>query len=191
MGRGALIFDDHSLRRQLLPLPIDWDIAEGLRLAAVLVPIFRRDGEDWVLFTERRKDLPEHAGQIAFPGGRRDGTEDPVACALRETCEEIGQPPEHVEVLGGLDHRVSSSAYRVHAIVGRIPNPVALRPDPREVEAILEVPLRSLADESGWEMREVVTPKRRYRPTPHFPFAGRTIWGLTGRFTTDLLELVR
>lgn len=186
-----MILDDEALGRQLLPLPTDWKTLPGLRSAAVLAPVFRRAGEDWLLLTQRPTDLAQHPGQIAFPGGQRDGDENPITCALRECHEELGQASADVTLLGCLPMRTSSSAFRVIAFVGRIPDPVDLQPDPSEVAAILEVPLGELLDQARWEDREYQTSQRRYRASPHFDHGEHTIWGLTARLTTDLLDAVR
>lgn len=186
-----VILDDAALREHLLALPEAWTGPDELRSAAVLAPIFRRLNEDWLLLTQRRADLPHHPGQISFPGGQRDNQESPLECALRECQEEIGQEPSKVLVLGALLPRRSSSDFHVQPIVGRIPDPVGLRPDPREVTSILAVPLRELLEENRWENREHTTPERSYRETPHFDHGDHTIWGLTGRFTTELLAAIR
>lgn len=186
-----VILDDLALREHLLPLPEAWEGPDALRSAAVLAPIFRRQNEDWLLLTQRRADLPHHPGQISFPGGQRDQQENPLACALRECQEEIGQEPSEILILGALLPRRSSSDFHVQPIVGRIPDPKGLQPDPREVTSILSIPLRELLEESRWESREHTTPERSYRETPHFDHGDHTIWGLTGRFTVELLAAIR
>jgi 8-oxo-dGTP pyrophosphatase MutT (NUDIX family) len=163
-----VILDDDALREHLLALPEAWEGPVELRSAAVL-----------------------HPGQISFPGGQRDNQESPLECALRECQEEIGQEPSQVLILGALGARRSSSDFHVQPVIGRIPNPIDLRPDPREVTSILSIPLRELLEESRWENREHTTPERSYRETPHFDHGDHTIWGLTGRFTTELLAAIR
>lgn len=185
-----MILDDAALQRQLLPASDAWQEMPGLRQAAVLIPLFRRADADWILFTLRRNDLPHHPGQVSFPGGRRDQEEDPITCALRECQEEIGQVPVEVELLGSLPPRTSSSSFRVHTLVGRIPDPADLRADPNEVESILHVPVGELFDRARWEDREYHG-GRQQRTSPHFDHGPHTIWGLTGRLTIDLLDRVR
>jgi len=176
----------------LLPPPRQFE-ATPLRLAAVLVPIFLRDGADWLLFTVRRGDLQAHAGQIAFPGGMREGSEDPITCALREAHEEIGVQPEEVTVLGGLPSRDSSSQIRVHVVVGRIGDPSQLRAEPREVERLLAVPWAELRQETRWQQQTPPLPPgaAALRPSPHFQVGADVIWGLTGRITFDLVNALR
>jgi 8-oxo-dGTP pyrophosphatase MutT (NUDIX family) len=179
---------DALLRARLGPPPRDWRSRAGLRDAAVLAPIFRRGGADWLLLTERRDDLPDHPGQVAFPGGAREGDEDPIACALRESEEEIGLRAAEVEVLGRLPDRVSIAGFLVAAFVGRVPEPRDLRPDPREVARVLEVRLDHLRDESRWRYEDRTTPRGTFLRVPRFTWEGPDVWGLTGIFVRDLLE---
>ncbi len=181
------VLSDERLRAVLDAVPTDWQGRPGFREAAVLAPWFTRDDRDWLLLTRRQHDLPHHAGQISFPGGAREGEESPVACALRETEEEIGVAPPLVTVLGGLPPRLSIGKFWVQAVVGRIPPDVELTPDPREVAAVVAFPLDRLRDRSRWEDRAPDTDATR-RAMPHFDHAGETLWGLTARFTLDLIE---
>lgn len=183
--------DDAALRAALGPAAAAWD-RTTLRCAAVLVPLFRRDGEDHVLFTVRPRHLPSHPGQIAFPGGAREGYEDPVSCALRETHEELGLPPAGVNILGGLPARASTSRFRVHVVVGRIPDPDGLHPDPAEVERLLTVPLPDLRRDDAFTHEASLRPDGQpYPASPHFRWRGDVVWGLTGRVVWDLIHVVR
>lgn len=178
---------DADLTRLLPPPPRAWDRTTQ-RLAAVLAPVFERNGEDWLLFVVRRADLRSHAGQVAFPGGGAEPGEEPAATMLREVEEELGLAPSAVRVLAGLPSRTSSSGFRVHAFVGRIPDPAQLRPDPREIARLLALPWSLLADANRWEHRRPPpAPDGRQHPeSPHLQHAGELVWGLTGRFCWDL-----
>lgn len=180
---------DRVLRDVLDPVPPAWDERPGMRLAAVLAAWFTRDGSDHLLYIRRRDDLPSHPGQIAFPGGAREGTESPLATALRESHEEVGLEPGAVQVLGSLPARTSISGFWVHALVARIPPDLALVADPGEVAAILEFPVARLADADAWDHRPPAGAPTR-RPTAHFEHDGETLWGLTAVFTRDLLQRV-
>lgn len=178
-GRAGVA--DDAIRAALDAPARFWSRREGLRDAAVLVPWVRRSDEDWLLFTRRRDDLRHHPGQLSFPGGRRDGSEDPVSCALREAREEIGLHPDEARVLGSLPARPSVAGFWVQVVVARVEAPIeALTPDPAEVAELLAFPVGRLLDGSAWELR---TPG-----LPHFEHEGQLLWGLTARFTLDLLE---
>ena len=113
-------------------------------LAAVLLPLVMRD-ELTLLLTERSTNLSTHSGQIAFPGGRTDETDqDAVHTALREAQEEIDLPRDHVEVLGTLPTYATGSAFIITPVVALVRPGFQLRPNPGEVADVFEVPLAFL-----------------------------------------------
>ncbi|MEZ6037732.1 MAG: CoA pyrophosphatase [Planctomycetota bacterium] len=181
---------DEHLRR-LLPAPGDWQ-ATTMRRAAVLCPLVRRFGEDFVLVLRRPDDARQHPGQLGFPGGMRNGDESPLETALRECDEEVGVGSAHVTVLGELPHRPSSSGILVHCLVGRVAD-VPLRPDPREVLRVVWLPLAELRDEQRWADLPPPPPYPQPQPgqprflSPHFLHGEDLLWGLTGRFVRDLV----
>jgi 8-oxo-dGTP pyrophosphatase MutT (NUDIX family) len=180
---------DDRLRRNLAP-PGDW-WPTPLRLAAVLGPIVQHAGEDHLLFVVRPTSARQHAGQIAFPGGMRDGNETVEATARRECREEIGVPDDAITVLGALPPRTSSSGILAHALVARL-QPVTLQPDHDEVVRVLHVPLRELLDETRWHERPPPGGATGNQPktSPHFAFGDELLWGLTARFVRDLLAVL-
>jgi len=163
--------------------------AGGRTEAAVLLPLHGWPDEPGLIFTERRADLRRHAGEISFPGGRRDDSDDGlVATALREAEEEIALSPASVEVCGALPPAATFvTGYRIHPFVGLIPDPadLDLQPNPAEVETVLAFSLQGLRD--GYEMRRLV---RRGVPihTPTYEVDGHLIWGATARILGDLLS---
>jgi 8-oxo-dGTP pyrophosphatase MutT (NUDIX family) len=174
-----------------LELPLgDWHTQEGLRDSAVLALLVEREGEDHLLFNRRRDDLPYHAGQICFPGGARDGDEDAVACAVRETCEEMGLDPSDLEVLGRLPDRVSIAGFRVASFAGRLKVARPYRIAEHEVAEAFEVPCAAFLDAQRWGTRETVHPLARFRHVPFFRWESRTIWGLTGIILRDFVTQV-
>ncbi len=156
--------------------------------AAVLLPLYGWPDDPGLVFTERRADLRRHAGEISFPGGRRDaGDADLAATALREAEEEIGLDPATVELGEALPPtKTFATGYLVHPFVGRIPHPrdLDLRPNPAEVETILTFSLEPLRE--SYAMRRLV---RHGVPihTPTYEVEGQLIWGATARILADYL----
>jgi 8-oxo-dGTP pyrophosphatase MutT (NUDIX family) len=161
----------------------------GLRRAAVLVPLFEQGGEPHVLLTRRRPDLKHHAGQVSFPGGRIEPGEEPRAAALREAHEEIGLDPGRVEVIGRLDETlVLVSAFRLTPWVGVVPYPYPYLAHPREVEAILYVPLAALV-RPGVHRTEELTAYGVRHLVHFYDLPEATVWGATARVLHQLLEI--
>ena len=147
--------------------------------AAVLVAIVNRPEGLQVLLTQRSADLPDHPGQISFPGGRVEPHDGSLAAAaLRESTEEIGLPADRVEVLGQLAEYETVTGYRVTPVVGWVEPPFALRPDPVEVADVFEVPLAFILDPDNCQRhyRMLGTTRRYYWA---IPFGERYIWGAT------------
>ncbi len=155
----------------------------------MLLPLYGWPDEPGLVFTQRRADLRRHAGEISFPGGRRDaGDADLAATALREAREEIALDPEVVELGDALPPTSTFvTGYRIHPFIGRIPHPIelSLEPNPAEVEAVLTFSLEILL--KGYAMRRLI---RRGVPihTPTYEVDGHLIWGATARILGDLLE---
>lgn len=159
--------------------------------AAVLVPVTDR-GEPHLLFTKKTSSVPHHKGQFSFPGGiveMRDGSR--VETALREAWEEIHLPAEAVEVLGLLDDtETRATNFIITPVVGIVRGPVVFRPDGREIERVLEVPLATLRDPAIlrteiWERNGEPHPVLFYQVS-----AADVIWGATARILSQFLELL-
>ena len=163
----------------------------GRRLAAVLVPLYRHNGDYGVVFTRRSETVPHHRGQMSFPGGGfevGDGTLRRTA--LRECEEEIGLQEAHVRVLGQLDDLLTSNSnYLVRPFVGTIPYPYPFIVDRRETASIVEVPLCFLRRHNprGEELREFGGREVR---SIFFDFQGHVIWGTTGKILKQFLDLL-
>jgi 8-oxo-dGTP pyrophosphatase MutT (NUDIX family) len=163
--------------------------AHGHTDAAVLVPMHGWPDNPGLVFTERRSDLSRHAGEISFPGGRRDDGEELLETALREAEEEIGLSSEHVQVVGALPPiGTFVTNYKVHPFVGLIQEGLQFEPNPSEVESVLVASLDDL--ESAYEKRRLV---RRGVPikTDTYLISDKLIWGATARILGLLLERIR
>jgi 8-oxo-dGTP pyrophosphatase MutT (NUDIX family) len=155
--------------------------------AAVLVPLYQRDGDLHAVFTKRRDDLRRHAGEISFPGGRQDDDEtDLRLTALREAHEEIGLDPKHVELVGALQPTPTiATNYAVYPFVGLIEAGYDWLPSAREVDEVLELALADLR--AGYARKRLVRRGVPFR-TDVYVVGENLIWGATARILGDLLE---
>lgn len=161
-------------------------VPETWRAASVLVPLVNRSSGVTVLLTQRTEDMPSHAGQIAFPGGRRQKEDaDAVATALRETEEEVGLGRRFIEVIGPIDLYRTRTGYEVTPVVAVVTPGFTLRADPREVADVFEVPLDHFLDEANHKIdgRMVEGRERRFYA---MPYGQRYIWGATAGMMKNL-----
>ena len=162
-----------------------------LRPAAVLVGLVQRPSGWQIVLTRRTEHLPQHAGQISFPGGRIEaGDRDVVAGALRESFEELAIMPAHVRPVGLLDVYGTISYYAVTPVVGIIDAHAPMAPDPREVAEVFEVPLTFVLDPANLKREERVF-RGRVRGYYAFAYGERYIWGATAGMLVNLLERLR
>lgn len=159
--------------------------------AAVLLLLVDRGGEPHVVFTKKTETVPHHKGQFSFPGGVVETADaSRVETALREAQEEIGLDPAAVEVLGVMDDApTATSGFVITPVVGLCPAAPTLRADGREIERIVEIPLRRLLDPAGfheewWERGGV------RHPVAFFTHGEDVVWGATARILCDFLDLV-
>jgi 8-oxo-dGTP pyrophosphatase MutT (NUDIX family) len=168
--------------------PSDWDLNPEFmddlavmappRPAAVRVPIVLRNPLT-VLLTQRAHDMPSHAGQIAFPGGKVEECDTtPIDCAMREAHEEIGLPPELVEPLGYLDSYRTGSGFQINPVVAFVQGGFRATVDAREVVEVFEVPLAFLMDAANHQ-KHARAWRGRERSFYAMPYEGRYIWGAT------------
>jgi 8-oxo-dGTP pyrophosphatase MutT (NUDIX family) len=161
----------------------------GRTKAAVLVPLYVDGGDLHAVFTRRRHDLRSHAGEISFPGGRRDAGEDLRVTSLREAEEEIGLPREHVEILGALEPTPTvATSYAVYPFVGLIEPGLTWTPSAQEVDEVLELRLTDLrASHARTRLMHRGIP---FRTDVYSVGEGLVIWGATARIVGDLLARV-
>ncbi len=159
---------------------------EYLTPAAVLIPLFCKQGDMHLLFTERTKRVRHHKGQISFPGGaRHDEDTDLLDTALRETYEEVGVAPDDVEVLGRLDQSRTITNYVITPYLGMIPYPYPFVTNPAEVEQLIEVPLSFILEDANLINDEVDFDGTRL-VAEQYRYNGVVIWGATLRILHQL-----
>ena len=171
--------------------PIMRKIAEvrPIRPAAVLVPIVDHP-EPTVLLTQRAQHLPDHAGQVSFPGGKIDKDDaNPCASALREAQEEIGLDNAHIDPLGYLDLYMTTLGYRIVPVIARVKPGFQLELNTAEVDTTFEVPLAFLMDQANVQRhsRDWQGMTRHYYA---ITFGERYIWGVTAGILRNLYDRI-
>ena len=159
----------------------------GRTHSAVLVPLFCDPSERLhAVFTRRRDDLRRHAGEISFPGGRRDEGETLLECALREANEEVGLPPREVDVVGALAPvGTFVTNYAIYPFVGLIEHGFEWVREEAEVAEVLEFALEDLV--AGHSLKRLVRRGVAFK-TDVYEVDGHMVWGATSRILTDLLN---
>ncbi|MDX1614501.1 MAG: CoA pyrophosphatase [Candidatus Promineifilaceae bacterium] len=195
--RRALALDDFDAaeaQSQMVPVPRGSrppELAGDPREGAVLVLLYERTGRPHLVLTRRRDDLNAHAGQISFPGGRREPGEALQNTAVREAQEEVGIDPRALTALGELTCLyIPPTDYEVHPFVAWHHAPPIFRRQEAEVAEIVEVPLSHLLDpatrrEEPWVLHgfEVMV--------PYFMVDGHKVWGATAMMLSEFLERLR
>ena len=178
-----------TLRRRMTEYaPVDM-VSEPLPEAAVLMP-FVDQPEPELILTVRSNSMPTHAGEVAFPGGKRDPSDrDLLHTALRESHEEVGLKGDLVEVVGRLSPLPSRFGMKVTPFVGLVPSGVELVPEPGEIQTIFQVPLRFFLEEEPHLSAPMEVYGRRMR-MPSFYYEDKRIWGLTAFMILDLINHV-
>jgi 8-oxo-dGTP pyrophosphatase MutT (NUDIX family) len=176
------VLEAHTQRQLSVP---------GRRLAAVLLPLYRHNGDYGVIFTQRSQLVSHHRGQIAFPGGGYEPHDASLQhTALRESAEEIGLQPTDVQILGQLDDLLTSNSnYLVRPFVGTIPYPYPFQIDQRETACIIEVPLTFLRQYNP-ATEEVREHEGRRVQSFFFAYEEHLIWGATAKILKQFLDLL-
>jgi len=156
--------------------------------ASVLVALTDPPGDPEIILTQRAARLSTHGGEVAFPGGKHDETDpDLQFTALREAHEEVGLPPEQVEILGPLGQIMSKHQLQVTPWVGLIDPAVELVPNPGELEAVFRVPVSFLLEEGHYRTHQIRA-YGRIHEVPAWQYGDYTIWGLTAYVLTELMN---
>jgi 8-oxo-dGTP pyrophosphatase MutT (NUDIX family) len=157
------------------------------REAAVLMPVFEWEHEYHFLLTRRTEEVQTHKGQISFPGGMREGKEDLLKTALRETFEEVGIEEGRIETLGRFHDYISITGYRVTPFAGFISGPFTTIPQVREVAEVLRVPFRIFLDPRRLRVEKSARMNRESNVF-FYSYGMHQIWGLTARIIKDFLD---
>jgi 8-oxo-dGTP pyrophosphatase MutT (NUDIX family) len=186
--RNALAHDDDYGDHGINPEIRHLIVRDGLRDAAVLIPVVDHSDGATVILTKRTEKLRSHSGQIAFPGGSIDAADrSPEEAALRETEEEIGLDRSFVEVIGRLPDYVSGSGFRVAPVLGIVRPGFLLTVNEDEVDDVFEVPLSFIMDAAN-HSRESREWQGHIRHFYTMPYGDRYIWGLTAGIIRMLYE---
>jgi 8-oxo-dGTP pyrophosphatase MutT (NUDIX family) len=165
---------------------------DGSRVrAAVMVPIYCKQGQLHILLIKRTETVRVHKGEISFPGGTYEYEDETlVNTALRESAEEIGLRPGDVEILGELDDEPSiATNYNISPFVGFIPWPYKFRLSPEETEEIINVPVQSLLDKTS-RRKGTRTVDGKTIITYDYHYQERVIWGATARILNRFLSIL-
>lgn len=155
--------------------------------AAVLVPIVERV-EPLIVFTERAGALSSHGGEVSFPGGKADTTDESlIHTALRENEEELGVEQDAVEIIGSLRPFVSKYGLLVTPYVGLLPGQTIYRPNPEEIASVFEVPVSYFGAASPVRVDNIERHGERHRVRV-YDFEGYEIWGLTAMILREFLD---
>ena len=167
-------------------------IVDARRTAsAVLIPIYKKDGQYHILFIKRTKTVKTHQGQISFPGGTRDKRDKTLRdTALREATEEIGLGAADVNILGELDDEVTTTSnFIVTPFVAIVPYPYRFTRNKDEVDSLLRVPIAALLEKDCRKPRSEMLDGKKVASFAYH-YRGKVIWGATARILYKLLEII-
>ena len=158
--------------------------------AAVLVPLILDKNKWSVLFTRRSESVNNHKGQVSFPGGAIEySDESPITTALREAYEEIGLKPEQIHVLGAMPPHESVTSYTIFPVVAQVEWPFVLQINPLEVSRVFTIPLDWLIRRENFQIRDWLSPFGiRQGVVFYRPYDGEQLWGISACILLDLLE---
>ncbi|GAA4339240.1 CoA pyrophosphatase [Mucilaginibacter gynuensis] len=164
---------------------------EQTRKSAVLMLLYPFEDEIYLPLILRSSYDGVHSGQVAFPGGRYELTDqDLTHTALREACEEIGVKISDIKILGTLTEiYIAPSDFLVLPVVGYLNYRPVVVPDPREVKAVLEIRLDHFSEPGSIKCSEILIPGDRVT-TPYYEVEGHKVWGATAKMIRELLSVL-
>ncbi len=159
--------------------------------SAVLIPLYEKGGEYYIVFIRRTETVKTHKGQISFPGGMRDpGDTTLMHTAVRESREEIGLKKKDIRIIGELDDELTTTSnYIVTPFVGMIPWPYNFQKNINEVAEILEIPVKELL-QKGYLKADTESLHGKSIDSYKYFYGGRVIWGATARILKKLLDII-
>jgi 8-oxo-dGTP pyrophosphatase MutT (NUDIX family) len=182
------------IQEGLFPINSQEDaVDEHLKPAAILVPLFYDKGI-WKLLFIRRSNIGEfHRGEVAFPGGGKESVDLNMAeTALRETREELGIFPEHIQILGELKSLATISMYFVTPIVGLLKMPIEIIPNQMEVARVFSIPLDWLMNDENWGFTTFEIANRgKISTIVYNTFDDEKLWGFSAKVTQSLIEVIK
>jgi len=178
-----------QLKNSIASFPV---VAPNGKMAAVLVPLLKRDGEWSLLFTRRADNLLDHKGEVSFPGGAVERLDhDFIETALREAREEIGISEKKVSILGTLHAFHTISGYFLKPVVGVLSGPLQVINNPSEVARTFCIPLNWLSDQNHWKDKPRTLENGEIVSVIHYDlYEGEKLWGITARITQELLQQI-
>ena len=163
---------------------------EGLMPAAVMLLLYRKDGDYCVLLNKRSMTVEHHKGEMSFPGGAKDPEDtDFEDTARRETYEEMGIARDDITILGRLDDNVTRSNFLVKVFVGTIPYPYEFRPSSIEIAEVVEIPLGVLRDPASWRWDSRIEDGERVA-VRSYGYQQHLVYGATAKILDQFLEVV-
>ena len=179
-----LIRDALTRRKPITAAP------EGLMPAAVMLLLYRKDGDYCVLLNKRSMTVEHHKGEMSFPGGAKDPEDtDFEDTARRETYEEMGIARDDIKILGRLDDNVTRSNFLVKVFVGTIPYPYEFRPSSIEIAEVVEIPLGILRDPASWRWDSRIEDGERVA-VRSYGYQQHLVYGATAKILDQFLEVV-
>ncbi len=165
-------------------------IDDSLRPSGVLLPLFCKDEEYYILLTKRTEHLEHHKGQISFPGGAYDEEDGTLmVTALRETYEEVGLSSADIELLGELDDMVTTTSFVISPFVGFIPHPYEFNISAYEIDELITAPVQALLD--GETYREgLMNSEGEFHRGYVYEYNEHLVWGATAMILKQFLDLV-
>lgn len=163
------------------------------RVGGVMLLLYEKSGEFYIVFTQRKAYAGVHGGQMSFPGGKKEEDDhNIIETALRETHEEIGVPAKDIEVIGQLSQLyIPPSNFLVYPVVGYTRQLNRFTPEEEEVEKIVEIPVAFFMDNSHINMQTEI---KLYTGTvvqvPAYVYGQHIIWGATAIILSEFTEIL-